>query len=240
MDSVLYVDDGVYDLIEEFGSAWFEALTSLNTMSGLVLKNRIHVVFSPNSKVISHYTGNNQYALSLYSPFNAGEYGFTIENLNLDCSRCRYAVHDERNGNTEQYKAHYINCKMKIDNSNNSAWTAKHCIGGGLGTNAEIVIENSLFESDDSSTRYGVYYHIPNVATDDYRSVVVIKDNYFVTGCITLDDVAGTPSSDSDNSEYMITNNSFPIKYDGTNEQGIFNALAKSYNIRAWGNSFRN
>lgn len=240
MDSTLYVDAGIYDLVEEFGSAWFEGLTSLDTLSGLMLKNRIHIVFSPNSKVVSHYTGNNQYALSLYSPFNAGEYGFTLENLNLDCSRCRYAVHDERNGYPEQYKSHFINCKMKIDNSNNSAWQARHCIGGGLGSNAEVIVENSVFESDDAANRSAVYYHIPNNATDDYRSVVTIKDNYFVTGCITLDDVAGTPASESDNSEYLISNNSMPVKYDGTDSQGVFNALTKSANVRAWNNEIRN
>ena len=65
MDAVLYVDPGTYDLVSEFGSSYFEGLTSASSLAGLSLKNRIHIIFSPNSKVISHYTGSNHYAMSL-------------------------------------------------------------------------------------------------------------------------------------------------------------------------------
>lgn len=240
MDATLYVDAGTYDLIQEFGQSWFDNLDGSQTLIGLKLKNRVHVVFSPNSKVVSHYTGTNEFAQKLYSPFNAGQYGFTMENLNLDCSRCRYAVHDERNSASEQFKSSYINCKMKIDNSANDYWPSKHCIGGGLGANAEVMIQNCMFESDESERRWGVYYHIPNVqSTTSYRSVLVIKDCYFITGTVSLDDVATTPTSTSDNSEYIITNNSFPQKYAGTDSQGVFNGLTKSYNVRDWNNNIR-
>ena len=239
MDSILYVDPGTYDLVSEFGQTWFDSLTDVD-LAGIVLKNGIHVIFSPNSKVVSNYSGSNQYAQSKYSPFNVGEYGFTMENLNLECSRCRYAVHDERNAASEQYHSIYKNCKMSIDNSDNAYWTSHHCIGGGLGANAQILIENCLFESDVSDNRWGVYYHIPNNSNvSSYRAIVVIKDNYFITGAITLDDVASTPTSTSDDSEFIITNNSFPVKYAGTDDQGVYNALTKSYKLRDWANSFR-
>ena len=240
MDSTLYVDSGTYDLVQEFGQEWFDSLTSGDTLSGLVLKNNIHVVFSPNSKVVSHYAGNNQYAQSLYSPFNAGEYGYTIENLNLECSRCRYAIHDERNGEDELYRATMVNCKMSIDNSQNDYWSNHHCVGGGLGTNSEVTIKNCIFSTDVDTLRWGVYYHIQNSRTKtNYRTILVIKDNYFITGTITLDDVTATPASVSDDSEYIITNNSFPTKYAGTNDEGIYVGLTKSYALRAWNNKIR-
>lgn len=240
MDSTLYVDAGTYDLISEFGSEFFDGLTSSDTLSGLVLKNRIHIIFSPNSKVTSHYTGSNQYAQSLYSPFNAGKYGFTLENLNLECSNCRYAVHDERNGGEEQYSSRFINCKMSIDNSANGYWTPKHCIGGGLGSNANVLIDNCIFESDDAANRYGVYYHIQNRSSlNNYRTILTIKNCYFITGTVTLDDVTNTPASISDNSEYFVYGCSFPSKYSGTDAQGVFVGLTKSYNLRIWGNEVR-
>ena len=241
MNATLYVDAGTYDLIDEFGSAWFEALDGTKTLVGLKLKNRIHVVFSPNSKVVSNYTGDNQYAQSLYSPFNAGEYGFTLENLTLECSRCRYGVHDERNGGTEQYKAEYINCSMYIDNSDNDYWESKHCIGGGLGSNAEIIIKNSVFKTDDASARGGVYYHQSNDSSNtNYKSTIVIDGCYFITGTVIISDTR-TTSTGNGKTSYMITGNSIPVKYSNTDDEGLYVVDLTNPNsvLYEWGNKIR-
>lgn len=243
MGSTLYVDAGTYDLVQEFGSAWFEALDGTKTLVGLQLKNRVHVIFSPNSKVVSHYTGDNEYAQSLYSPFNAGEYGFTLENLTLECSRCRYAIHDERNGGTEIYKSHYINCKVYIDNSENDYWTSRCGIGGGLGANAEVIIENCVWGSDNpdtSNARNAVYYHLSNSTTNtNHRAFVTIKDNYFKTGCIQLD--PGRLTTSAENSTFVITNNSFEKVYTGADAQGVFHASLDltTSDLYEWNNNIR-
>lgn len=240
MDATLYVDAGTYDLVEEFGVSWFDALTSGSTLAGLTLKNRIHIVFSPNSKVVSHYAGNNQYAQSLYAPFNAGEYGYTLENLTYECSRCRYGIHDERNGKTEQYKAEYINCNGYVDNSANDYWQSRSNIGGGLGSNAEIVIDGCVWGTDLITDRAGVYYHQSNdSANTNYKSIVKVKNCYFKTGCIHIDD-ARTDST-SGETVYIATNNSFPQKYAGTNDEGIFtvNLTNPNSELYAWNNEIR-
>lgn len=243
MNATLYVDPGTYDLISEFGSAWFEALDGTKTLVGLQLKNRVHVIFSPNSKVVSNYTGDNEYAQSLYSPFNAGEYGFTLENLTLECSRCRYAIHDERNGGTEIYKSHYINCNVYIDNSENNHWSSRCGIGGGLGANAEVIIENCVWGSDNpdtSNARNAVYYHLSNSTTNaNHRAFVTIKDNYFKTGCIQLD--PGRLTTTAENSTFVITNNSFEKVYIGADEQGVFHASfdLTTNDLYEWNNSIR-
>lgn len=238
MNATLYVDAGTYDLISEFGADYFENLTSSDTLSGLRLKNGIRVVFSPNSKVTSNYTGDNEYAQSLYSPFNCAAYGFTMENLTLEASKCRYCVHDERNGNAEQYKAHYINCNMKIDNSENDYWNGRACIGGGLGSNAEIIVEGCTFDNDDDS-RGGVYYHQSNKTSEtNYKSNVTIKNNYFVKGCVQIDD--GRTGSVSGNTIYKVTNNCYK-KYTGTNDEGVFdmNLTSSTSVLCAWNNVVR-
>lgn len=243
MNATLYVDSGTYDLMTEFGSAWFEALDGTKTLVGLQLKNRVHVIFSPNSKVVSHYTGDNEYAQSLYSPFNAGEYGFTLENLTLECSRCRYAIHDERNGGTEIYKSHYINCNVYIDNSENDYWSSRCGIGGGLGANAEVIIENCVWGSDNpdsSNARNAVYYHLSNSTTNaNHRAFVTIKANYFKTGCIQLD--PGRLTTTAENSTFIITNNSFEKVYTGADEQGVFYASLDltTNDLYEWNNNIR-
>ena len=244
MNATLYVDAGEYDLIAEFGDTYFENLNAGSTLSGLTLKNNIHVIFAPNSKVISNYLGDNEFAQSLYSPFNAGEYGFTLENLNLECSRCRYAIHDERNGATEIYKAHYINCNVYIDNSENDYWHSRCGIGGGLGSNAEIIIENCVWDNDNPNTsnaRNAVYYHLSNSTLNaDYKAIVTIKDNYFVHGCVQLD--PGRLTSTSENSKFIITNNSFSERYPGADEQGVFHSSLNTdkNDLYEWNNVIRN
>ena len=187
MNATLYVDAGIYDLVSEFGSNYFDNLTSLNQFAGLTLKNNVHVIFSPYSKVVSNYQGSNQYALSLYSPFNAGEYGFTIENLNLECSRCRYGIHDERNGSSENYKSVIKNCKIKYDNSQpNPSWAYGAPIAGGFASKADVTIENCIFELVVPSSVVGYYHQSNNNLDSNHAFRFTFKNNYTIGGSFRL------------------------------------------------------
>ena len=148
MDSVVYVGAGTWDLISELGSTYIESVNINNR--GLYLKNRIHLIFASNSKVTCNYTGSTADVMTWLSAFNAGQYGFTLENCRIEASKCRYAVHDERDQDSDAYTNHYINCSMYMDNSSNTATTAHQCIGGGLGKNGHIIIENCDFESKNT------------------------------------------------------------------------------------------
>lgn len=234
-DATLYVDPGTYDIVAEFGDAYFANLNANSIMPGIKLGNGIHVIFSPNSKVICHYTGNNQYALTLFSPFNASTGGFTLENLNLDVSRCRYAIHDEYNSAAPFAKSHYINCQIKMDNTNNPDWHAFHCIGGGLGANTEVIIENCKFESADPTVRWGVFYHTPNQNITNYRSVLTVKDCYFKSGTVCLQGVTPQDST-TGNTQIIVCNNYIKYRYAGTNEEGVYNELTNSYELMNWNN----
>ena len=244
MGAVLYVDAGTYDLVEEFGDDYFANLSSSSSMPGIVLKNRIHIVFSPNSFVECHYTGNNQYALINFSPFNTGQYGFTLENLNLDSSRTRYAIHDERNGKVEQCVSRYINCNIKQDNSNNAEWSSYCCIGGGLGSNHEVMIENCTFESIPRSgvvVHGAVSYHPSNDASNhDFRCEIVMKNNYFKTGTLEL---SGSRTDATHDTTCIITGNS--LEYNsGNSASGIYYSgnqqyQGSHYKVYAWNNEIR-
>jgi hypothetical protein len=172
MDSVVYVGDGTWDLIAELG-AELDDISSSNW--GLYLSNRVHIIFSSNSKVTANYTGSNTNVLKYFSPFNTGKYGFTLENATIEASRCRYCVHDERGEETDHYESHYINCNMLMDNSNNEAWSTAQCIGGGLGRSAYIDIDRCVFDSN----MWGgiVSYH--NCAYANSKSNVNVHNSYF-------------------------------------------------------------
>lgn len=182
MSSTVYVRAGDYDLVSEFedyyGSDFFANYSS-SDVKGIILKNRVSVIFDTKAHVTFNYTGDNDIVKSRFSPFNSGIYGFILDNLHLEASNCRYDIHDERSSNTDGYKNVYRNCSLYLDNSGNTGWSSKQCIGGGCGTNGNILVENCIFESAgiSDSTAGIVSWH--NSAASGAKSNIVITGNYF-------------------------------------------------------------
>ena len=176
------VYDGIYDLEEEFkayyGEDFFNTYTT-SSVVGIILKDGIHLRFSNNAKVVFNYTGNNTVVNSRFSPLNSGLGGFILDNVTIEAKNCRYCVHDERGANTDRYENIYRGCTMVLDNSENPGWGSKQCIGGGLGEDGYIIIENCRFESKGiSSAQAGIVsYH--NSSSANAKSNVTIKDCYF-------------------------------------------------------------
>lgn len=175
--TTIYVGNGTYDLIEEFGADYFANFTG-GGRAGLKLDNYVHIIFASNSKVICNYTGDNDKIKKDFSPFNTiadgkQQKGFILENLNLECSNVRYAMHDETSGQVNPYRNIYKNCHMILDNSNNTQGY-QQCIGGGLGSSAEIIIENCYFESIHANQTYDIV---------SYHNGGNGKSNVVITGC---------------------------------------------------------
>lgn len=234
MNGLLYVDSGIYDLIQEFGSEYFDSLTSTSDLAGLKLRNRVHIIFSPNAIVKCHYTGNNEWVMKQFSPFNAGEYGFTIENLKLEASRTRYAIHDEYASNPELCQSKYINCYFKFDNSNNPYW-GETIIGGGLGRATEVDIQGCTFDCVNNGN--AIYYHQAAGDVTDYSSVINVKNNYVIRGKVDFD----FSKQNANNPTYIhFSNNSVPANAD-INADGLYlPGTSYDYNIiYAWNNIIR-
>jgi hypothetical protein len=181
MNSVVYVGDGEWDIIDELGSDYVNSV-SFN-QRGIVLKNRIKIVFSSKSKVICDYSGDNTTIMNWLSPFNAGEHGFILENLNIYSHNVRYSMHDERDSDDDFYINRYINCHFFNYNENGGF---RQCIGGGLGKNGYIVIENCIFENPKASNNSLVSYHnTANVGGGSAKSNIEVS-NCYVKGTGTL------------------------------------------------------
>lgn len=189
INSTVYVEEGTYDLVEEFedyyGSSFFTTYTA-SSPKGIMLKSGVKVIFSSNAKVVFNYEGNNDTVKHEFSPFNSDVGGFTLENLTLKASNCRYCVHDERNSSEDMYVNKYVNCDMKLDNSNNNSeshgsqeqWGYFQVIGGGLGKNGEVEIKNCIFESLGlPASGYSIVsYH--NTSISGAKSRIVLSENY--------------------------------------------------------------
>lgn len=181
MDSVVYVGDGEWDIIDELGSDYVNSV-SFN-QRGIVLKNRIKIVFSSKSKVICDYSGDNTTIMNWLSPFNAGEHGFILENLNIYSHNVRYSMHDERDSDGDFYINRYINCHFF---NHNEKGGFRQCIGGGLGKNGYIVIENCVFENPKANNNSLVSFHnTANVGGGSAKSNIEVS-NCYVKGTGTL------------------------------------------------------
>ena len=247
-NSVVYVEDGEYDLMEEFiahyGDNFFDIYDE-KSVRGIILNNGIKIVFSKTATVVFNYDGANDNVKHYFSPFNSGQYGFTLENLNLEASNCRYCIHDERGSSEDLYVNRYINCYMKLDNSKNNIWNHgtqslygyPQCIGGGLGKNGEIEIRGCRFKSMgiDSLNNYTGYsivsYH--NSISDGARSVLYVSGNYF-------EDKGGFRlswyGSSSLKTLALLSNNSFGRSVEHRNETG--NSVCNT-EIIEWNNIVR-
>ena len=144
-NSKVYVKSGTYDLLKEFES---EINADSNNPYGIALSNSVHIIFESGCKVTALYQGQSSNVANYFSPFYiTGNGGFTLENLDIESSNCRYCVHDEGGFVSDYYTNKYINCKMVHDDTNCVTKNYPQCIGGGLGTHGYIYITNCYFES---------------------------------------------------------------------------------------------
>lgn len=185
----IHVKSGTYDLIEEFGEDYFNNLPASQN-AGLKLFNNVYLIFDSDTLVTCHYKGDNENVLRDFSPFNSNtkfstqdahyNLGFTIENMTLKCSRVRYAFHDECIGQEEPYHNIFKNCKMTKDNTENAIFNNPSVLGGGLGNNGYIEIENCYFDgkaNDKDENRTIASYHGAHSA--DAKSCIYMNNCYF-------------------------------------------------------------
>lgn len=180
MGSTVYVGKGTWNIISDLGSTYISNVSS--TQRGIYLKNRIKVVCSPNCLIEAIYDGSRALTSQWLSIFNAGEYGFTLENAILSGKNIRYCVHDERDSDTDFYINSYVNCRMVLDNSENVHTSSVQCIGGGLGLYGVINIDKCFFYSNNSQDIAwpAVSYHnTADSSNINGRSLIFINDCYF-------------------------------------------------------------
>ena len=235
MDSILYVDAGVYDLIDEFGASYFSNFSGsgsyLDGAWGIVLKNRIHIIFAENASVICHYTGNNQNVATYFSAFNAGRYGFTLENANINTSGIRYAVHDDRgNADEEGYSNKYLRCRIKHNKVGTQVTGMDQAIGGGFGNNGDILIESCYLEA--VGYQMPVSYHNSANGGTGYKAHCVLTGCYIVGGPRFNDTGASTDVTD-----VYVSNNSisYGIQHGKTTPEAKDNVA-----VYEWNNVMRN
>ena len=175
-DVTIILLPGVHDLVAELGD--------LGTYGvGLHVGNGLHIKGYPGSVIYCHYSGNDQTIMQEFSPFFVDPSDFTLEDVEIDCANVRYCVHDDTSG-VGSYTHRYINCKMKIDNTDpNNQWGPHQAIGGGFGKHCVIEVTGGIYESvGGTDSQWGtVTYHQPSSTDTTFQNKLIVKDAYFVT-----------------------------------------------------------
>lgn len=230
MGATLYVDRAEYDLIEEYGAAFFEGYTTADGV-GIVLKNNIHIIFEQGAKVVCNYTGDNTDVHTYFSPFNAGAHGFTLENAWVESTNTRYTMHDELSGSTTPNRNIYRRCTF-IHDSSGTTWGPHQALGGGFGSWSDVLIEDCYMSSVDCKellTYHNAGYQNPGLT--EYASRLVIRGCY-LEGTVRVN---STGYSTMQTHAY-VSGNSFkgkPVSGKTTTD------AAENVVLHAWGNTSR-
>lgn len=245
-NAVVEVGAGTFDLYTEFlayyGNDFFDNYEATTVPRGLHLTNGVRVICSENSKIVFNYPGNNQYVQRWFSPINFlsdCRGGFTLEGARVECSNCRYAIHDDPGDSQSPYHNKYINCKFYIDNTNNpNRLSGSYAVlGGGLGRNGQVEIDNCLFLSADTAgTDHAVVSYHVDVYTTDGNSKVTIRDSYLEKG--TFAAYYGNPSNGQGNhADYLVHGNSLYGAVIIAPNYGLQPTENTNINVWAWNNA---
>lgn len=176
-NSKVYVDDGIYDLCEEFKTEIENANTS---QYGIRLANNVHVIFSSGAKVKAIYDNVNSNVETYFAPFYCDEDSdFILENLDIESKNTRYCVHDECGNTLGSFTHKYINCKMSMDNTNPDIALYTQCIGGGLGQHIYIDIVGCYFKSKKGETQKTSMVSYHNNYQSNSKSNINVRNCYF-------------------------------------------------------------
>lgn len=179
-NSKVYVKSGTYDLLKEFEN---EINADSSDQYGIALSNGVHIIFESGCKVTALYNGQSSNVANNFAPFFiTGNGGFTLENLYIESSNCRYCVHDEGGSISDYYTNKYINCKMIHDDTNCVTKAYPQCIGGGLGTHGYIYINNCYFESKRLANYADEVVSYHNQGINDNSQSNVYMSNCYLAG----------------------------------------------------------
>ena len=209
-DKIIYVDSGIYNLIEE-GMDY--------SNFGELLKTSI--IGIGKVKIIANLPEFKEN----YSPITIFEKNknITIENVEIECNNCRYGIHIELGGRNEKNSGSSItikNCTI-TQNTDISLFPYPRAIGIGFGEGSEISIENCILKSNADSDID---------AHSDYDLKQSLSSKLFISNCYLNSTVSGSELSGStgEKNKIIVTN---------CNMKSLPNS--ETMNILQWNNHIR-
>ena len=173
---------GEYDLVEEYGSTYLDNISDNYTHKhdrGPECGNYAKYIFSNNAKLVFNYTGSNNNAVEFFAPVNIVS-SCDFENLNIECSNCRYCVHEDIPTvmvyAPDNVRVNYNNSIMKHNGNTLGTYRTIACIGAGASPYSTSQINGGKFEAATNSD-LSISYHHPSYSGNK-PATVNVKNAY--------------------------------------------------------------
>jgi hypothetical protein len=168
-----FVQSGNYDMLAALGEDYINNFQADDF--GILTQSGTYI-FAPNAAVKAHYSGDNLYFKSGFSPINLsrGAYDVKFIGLNVECSNVKYGIHDEMGSLYYPYSHEYYNCHATTDNCNRA-------LGGGLGYSGNIIIDGCIFGGTNHAPELDAECCYHNNISAGSKSAISIKNSIVTT-----------------------------------------------------------
>lgn len=152
-EKIIYVKTGVYDIFEELGGSdyinsldtsnlnWRDVQMIVPINTKIIGQGNVTLKFTPTAEEIK-----NKNIAFLFSPLNIS-YATEIDNIKIECTNCRYAIHFETNGLAE-----YADGKSRFSNlichKKSGTFGNPQVFGSGIGRRNQWEFDSCIFTSD--------------------------------------------------------------------------------------------
>lgn len=223
-----------HNLVDEYTQAFFQNYTANVNNYGLPIGFGNTYIFQNHAKIICHLQPQWKDANYWFSPLYAWDSDFTVKNLHIQCSNCRYAVHEDPypSGLTNNYNHAYIDSIIKFDNTNNgSDRVLMQAFGCGISPDCSLVIRGAILDCNAPTLGSTIGVHstnYPETGTTS-RSNVTITNVVNSRGGLNIN-AQNTGGSDyysitnnySPNGEFLKSNNGFSVFRFHNNKIGTY------------------
>lgn len=179
-EKIIYVKTGIYDIFKELGGSDY-----INSLPGSNLNWRdVQPIVPKNTKIIGQgdvtlkFTPTaeeikNKNIAFLFSPLNIS-YATEIDNIKIECTNCRYAIHFETNGLAE-----YADGKSRFSNlichKKSGTFGNPQVFGSGIGRRNQWEFDSCTFVSDMTN----IWTTHTNTSKEDDSCNIIFNDCIF-------------------------------------------------------------
>lgn len=149
----IHIYNGTYDVIEELGGQnYINSITSSQSSinTGIKLPPFVNLIGIGEVYITAYgdnYTPNNNFG-NLFSPINV-QGSNILKNLHIWVNNCRYAVHDETNGDYKfsRKTRKVIGCDIRHNGNSQVSWSSPNAYAVGFDSGDEFNFENCYMYS---------------------------------------------------------------------------------------------
>lgn len=181
---IIYIENGIYDIFDELGgenyiatidpstATWRDVAPVVPPNTHIIGRGNVTLKFTPTAEQI----GSDAMAF-LFSPLNVSG-NCIIENIHIEASNCRYAIHDEEGALAKFDDAVHI-YKNVTAHKEHGTYGLYPTFASGIGARSRWYFEDCIFKNDlgVSWTAHTTKSEADDMALIDFKNCIFEKDD---------------------------------------------------------------